>query len=72
MPETYLSVFPHTCSCCGQSYDQSGWEQLEAIGIGYIAADSFGPAESMEYRNCVCGSTMAVAVVTQKVHVRQC
>ena len=67
MPETYLTVFPHTC-VCGRSYDREGWLQLPYVGVGYTPVDCYGPAESLEYRNCTCGSTIVVPITVRREH----
>lgn len=41
------------CRCCQRTYDAHGWAQLPHIGT----------LEGLEYRNCPCGSTLAVEVV---------
>lgn len=38
------------------------WASLQLIGIQHIPADETGPAETLELRNCSCGSTLAVSV----------
>lgn len=42
------------CRCCQRTYDAHGWAQLPHIGT----------LEGLEYRNCPCGSTLAVEVET--------
>lgn len=52
-----------TCSCCGRAISREEWQRLEYLGVQEIPEDEFGPAESLEYRNDTCGSTLAVEVV---------
>jgi hypothetical protein len=40
------------CSCCGTSYSYAEWFLLAYVGNGM----------GLEYRNCVCGSTLTVPV----------
>lgn len=45
---------------CGLAYSTEAWSRLAFVGINYFPADTFGPAEAIELRNCVCGSTIAI------------
>lgn len=49
-----------TCSTCGRRHTPSDWAALQLIGVQRIEADDEGPAETLELRNCVCGSTLAI------------
>lgn len=42
--------------------DRSLWEQLPYLGVTRFEADETGPAEVIEFRNCACGSTLALKV----------
>lgn len=48
-----------SCSC-GLAYDHAGWDRLLLVG-GMDADDPEAPATVLELRNCVCGSTIALA-----------
>ena len=50
-----------TCTCCGQTYDSATWRLLPFVGqLDVPAGDSEDePAETLEMRNCTCGSTIA-------------
>lgn len=45
----------------------TAWTTLEYIGHQIIEADDEGPAEALELRNCVCGSTLAKLVEAPSV-----
>ena len=38
------------------------WALLPLKGHSHLEADEFGPAETLEYRNCGCRSTLAKEV----------
>lgn len=38
--------------------DTSTWLAMEYAGRQHIEADETGPAETLELRNCTCGSTL--------------
>lgn len=42
--------------------DARAWAGLQYIGRQYTPADEYGPAETLELRNCACGSTLAIEV----------
>jgi hypothetical protein len=67
MPKTmtYLSPFPRVCPC-GHSHTQAEWEALPLVGYFYTPEDEIGPEEYQEWRNCECGSTIAVLVDSAK------
>lgn len=41
------------------------WQQLVRIGLQHIEANEDEPAETMELRNCACGSTLAITITTE-------
>lgn len=45
---------------CGRRYGESAWERLYYVGIHRDER----PYPDLELRNCVCGSTIAVAMPT--------
>lgn len=47
------------CNTCGTSYTQARWGGLELKGQQKVEADEEGPAQTLELRNCTCGSTLA-------------
>lgn len=47
------SQFPKACKC-GASYYPGTWGQLPCLG------KQVAPDMTLEYRNCACGSTIAV------------
>lgn len=49
------------CSC-GAEHTAHSWAALELVGRQFVPADSEGPAETIELRNCYCNSTIAVEV----------
>lgn len=55
------------CSC-GRRYDEAGWAALPLVGrITYEHDDGQESArETLEHRNCPCGSTMAVEVEDER------
>jgi hypothetical protein len=48
-------VWPKVCAC-GSTYSARGWSSLELVGEHDDGVDL------LELRNCVCGSTLAVAI----------
>lgn len=52
---TPTSEWPKTCAC-GCSYTEGEWAML--LCIGRMVDD----LESIELRNCTCGSTMAIEI----------
>jgi hypothetical protein len=42
--------------------DEAVWQSLAYVGIQHVPADESGPAESLELRNCRCGSTLCKLV----------
>ncbi len=45
--------------------DRVRWAGLKLIGHQHVEADETGPAETYEYRNCSCGSTLAININTE-------
>lgn len=43
------------CSC-GKTYTREQWAKLKLVGHG----------QGLEYRNCTCGSTIAIEIEEQK------
>ena len=51
--ETKTAVpWPKRCRGCGASYEEASWKALPFVGIDYDY--------DLEFRNCGCGSTLAV------------
>lgn len=50
-----------TCGC-GRAYDAADWARLPFVSHVHTPADDEGPAETIELRNCACGSTISVLV----------
>ncbi|MBX3210650.1 MAG: hypothetical protein KF850_01310 [Labilithrix sp.] len=48
------AAWPKQCRGCGASYEEDGWKDLPYVGID--------PSYRLEFRNCPCGSTLAVPV----------
>jgi hypothetical protein len=44
-----------TCKCCGTEHNRASWETLPAAPGGLRAL-------GFEWRNCECGSTLAIQV----------
>ncbi len=61
-----MSAVLKTCGC-GRRYSRAEWGALPCVGVSFSPADAEGPAEHLEYRNCSCGSTIAI-VVRWRVH----
>lgn len=61
--EAQLSAAPKhqpfkRCGCCGQAYTRRRWLQLKSGGVQ--------PGEEpLQYRQCFCGSTLAVPVADE-------
>jgi hypothetical protein len=53
-------LFVARCNTCGTSYTAERWAALELKGEQKVEADETGPAETLELRNCGCGSTLAI------------
>jgi hypothetical protein len=53
---------PKTCTKCGVTYGAKGWAALQHVGRHEFEADEHGPAEAYEYRNCPCGTTLAIVL----------
>jgi hypothetical protein len=49
--------FPRVCSC-GRRYTYKAWQRLPLLG-----QTEYDWGEVLEYRNCACGSTMAIQLV---------
>lgn len=50
-----------TCAC-GRSFGSKGWNLLDYVGIHKDEP----PHPDLELRNCICGSTIAVAMPTDE------
>lgn len=57
-----MSQFPKACGC-GRKHSRSEWRRLHFVGRTTTPEDDDGPAETLELRNCPCGSTISVSVV---------
>ena len=57
-------VFPHECACCGARHTEDVWRVLSFVGIYDHKRDGMPgfTQVDLEYRNCSCGSTMAVQI----------
>lgn len=53
--------FPRVCSC-GISYNKENWKKLPYVGIWRTSKDHLGPEEYLEFRNCICCSTITVQI----------
>gem|GEM_PF-1927278 len=52
------TTFRKKCNCCGRQLSCEQWHQLEQIGV-----QEFGNGlDQLEYRNCNCGSTLAIRI----------
>lgn len=49
---------------CGKAYTKPEWDNLHKVGQLHTPADEFGPDEILELKNCSCGSTMALEVLS--------
>lgn len=58
------------CSKCMTVHTPESWATLPFCrptreeSLLHVPADEDGPAETLELRNCMCGSTLAVVVET--------
>ena len=53
------------CSCCEVSYTKAQWERLPLVGHQPIpAGEHYEPPFTLELRNCPCGTTLAVNLVS--------
>lgn len=52
---------------CGAVYDGKGWGELDYVGTQQVPEGDDGPAEAYEFRNCPCGSTLAVDITPPAV-----
>lgn len=50
------------CDHAAIKRDPTAWAQLDLVGHHHTPADDSGPAETLELRNCACGSTLAIEV----------
>jgi hypothetical protein len=57
--ELFIESWPKKCAC-GHEISEAEWETLHYVGLQKVPADYGIP--DLELRNCVCGSTIAVAV----------
>lgn len=58
-----MSQWPKQCGCCPRSYTPETWILLPLVG-----AKAFDVGEPvLEYRNCVCGSTLAIELPANDV-----
>ncbi len=44
--------------------DPVAWGRLALVGHQHTEADEYGPAETLELRDCSCGSTLAIRLAT--------
>ena len=56
-----MSQFPKKCGC-GLTHGAAEWRKLNYVSRMAVPADAEGPAQTLELRNCACGSTLAVEV----------
>jgi len=49
------------CAKCGREHTATTWLSLAYVGEMRVEADDEGPTESIELRNCNCGSTLGLA-----------
>lgn len=59
------------CTKCGVNYDLPAWKTLELVGHQHCPADEFGPEETVEMRNCPCGTTLGVLLETSEMYAVQ-
>lgn len=50
-----MSELPKRCGCCGREYTPATWGRLPLVGVQPVPG-----WPSIELRNCVCGTTLAV------------
>ncbi len=55
---------PKRCGC-GRTHDAAAWARLPLVGRQHTPADAYGPAETIELRNCPCKSTIAILVAPE-------
>jgi len=61
------AAFPRTCGNCGAVHTRRDWQRLQVPNVGatpYRDRDGnvyYGPGCHLQYRQCRCGSTLAVA-----------
>lgn len=58
-----MNTWPKRCACCPRSYTAESWARLPYVGAK--ALDVGEPV--LEYRNCACGSTLAIELPTSDV-----
>ena len=58
---TEAQRWPKVCSCSA-SYNELSWEQLEYVGV---QRSEFDGMPDLELRNCRCGSTITVRVLSE-------
>lgn len=46
--------------------DDAAWSALAYVGMQHIEADEDGPAETLEIRNCGCGTSLARTIATAR------
>lgn len=47
---------------CGRTYTRDEWKAMTYHAEQTIPADQYGNAETLEYRHCVCRSTLALDI----------
>ena len=50
------------CTNCGRLITAVEWRKLPVVGHLCMPADEEGPEAHLEYRNCLCRSTLLVSV----------
>ena len=59
-PHITDTAFLRSCTC-GRDYTAETWRQLPFGGVQYVPEGGPGePAYLLEYRHCVCNSTLAI------------
>ena len=59
------AVWPKTCGNCGRPIRKRSWNNLSLKGI--MKGSPRDPeAQDLELRNCACGSTLAMPVLSTK------
>lgn len=51
--------FPKRCAKCGTVHTAESWAELRCIGEQAYAG------ETLEFRNCACGSTLTIVVAVE-------
>lgn len=51
---------------CGRLYGEAEWRKLPRAGTMTTPADETGPEETLELRNCACGSTLAIVIAPER------